>query len=146
MATSSPEHREPKPSVLSQLLAAQSMLHVLPTPERIGQFISHALKSSLPDCVSGVCFGGQAGLTGDFDACPHTNCSAAEESAAGLPHCNCCLAADKGARDFPLATLDRFYGHLLVKMQDPEELALYEPFLTNLANAISLTLENKWQR
>ncbi len=146
MATSSGQHRELDASVLGQLLTAQGVLHILPSPEKMSQFVSQALKSSLPQCSSGLCLREQAGPVGDFDGGCCAQCPATGETSADLSSYDCQLAADNGVRTFAITTLDGFYGHLLVEMQDPQQFALYEPFLVNLANAIALALENKWQR
>jgi len=146
MGMSAGAHREPKASILGQLLAVQNVLHVLPSPEKMGQFISQALNSSLPECSSSLCIRGQAGPVGDVAGRQCAACPAAKERAPESPPYDCRLAVDDGVRAYPLATVDGFYGHLLVAAEKPEALEPYEPFLINLANAIALSLENKWQR
>ncbi len=137
MASSSPVSQEPEASILGQLLALQGSLHVLPSPERIGQFVCQALGSTLPQCSSGVCLRGQTGPIGDFGGRHCAECPATEETTDELPAYDCHLAADEGVQVFSLATLDRFYGYLFVEMQNLQEAALYEPFLNNVANAVA---------
>ncbi len=73
-------------------------------------------------------------------------CTEFKEDTDNLAHYSCPLTGQTGISMFPLETSERFFGFLLVHVEQAEGFTPYEPFLKNFANSIAITLENRWQR
>jgi PAS domain-containing protein len=58
----------------------------------------------------------------------------------------CRLSDRAGIQVFPLKTQDRHFGFLLLKLEERERYAPYEPFVSNLANGLAVNIERQWQK
>ena len=138
---------QPEVAVLGQLLTAEGVLCVLPTKEKIAEFVSQAVRSSLPGRPPcSLCVRGCTGPIGDLIDRECTDCASVRSDSPATASSKCDLIGRAGTVGYPMATSEQFYGYLLLKADDDEQLAPYEPFLANFANAVATTLENRWQQ
>jgi PAS domain S-box-containing protein len=56
------------------------------------------------------------------------------------------LPSRAGIQIFPLKTQDRHFGFLLLKLEERERYARYEPFVSNLANSLAVNIDRQWQK
>lgn len=135
----------PDGRILSQLLAAHSVLHILPS-SKMGEFVTSALKTVPGVDSAGMCtrdFSAPVGSL-DFKAC--LDCGATWKNANEITLNDCPLTSNEDIRALPIETADRFYGFLLLGVERTEDFILYEPFLKNFANSVAIILENRWQK
>ena len=136
--------REP----LGQLLAAHTMLHLFPSNRKMGEFICRAIESVPGTASCGLCIHDLSEPLGDLkylkeDQC--TACAALQKGSKELVE-NCLLADQEELHVLGMKTAERSYGYMLLRIESPEEFRVYEPFLKNFANAVAITLENRWQK
>ncbi len=135
--------------ILGQILAAQNFLFLLPHEKRIAEFFSEAL-SKIPGVASClVCLGGPPEPSGTMnDLC--TECMARRKKKEGIdglpPGYICLLAAGEELDVIPMSTADSTFGFFLLKIDSRDIFMLYQPFLNNLANFLTLSLENRMQK
>lgn len=142
------------PLVLGRLLAAQTLLPVLPTAQRVAEFYADALTSVPGVSATRVCLVGGASTAGQagIDRC-HT-CPGAEgggpeagEDGGPLPFgARCALPPGARLRVMPLHTAVAGYGFLVLLLADPAVFDRYEPFIANLGSFLALALENRAQQ
>jgi len=58
----------------------------------------------------------------------------------------CRLSNRAGFHIFPLKTQDRHFGFLLLKLEERERYAPYEPFVSNMANSLAVNIDRQWQK
>ncbi len=146
MATVRQTESEAVTAILTELLVLQGMLHVLPSKERAGEYVSRTL-SLMRGCAScAVCYRvpspdsenpkieSCSGCVVDDDVPVNGLCSR-QRSTVG-----------SDIRSYPLETGTAFYGQLVLRVDDAEEIAFFEPFLFNLADSIAVAAENRSQR
>jgi light-regulated signal transduction histidine kinase (bacteriophytochrome) len=56
------------------------------------------------------------------------------------------LPSRAGIQIFPLKTQDRHFGFLLLKLEERERYAPYEPFISNLANGLAVNIDRQYQK
>ncbi|WP_256992964.1 PAS domain S-box protein [Methylococcus capsulatus] len=125
-------------TVLGRLLVIQETLDILPDPAGIGEFLNAALAE-----VPGV-----AGAHLCIDGRLMPACAELAPLCAGMESNHARIVAGplgKGQRLFvyPLRIASRFYGVLLLRLSDPVEFRNYRDFLSNIANVVARTLENR---
>ena len=80
---------------------------------------------------------------------PATECAGCDVPERDIDHDPghpCRLSSRTGVQIFPLRTQDRHFGFLLLKLEERERYAPYEPFVGNLANSLAVNIERRWQR
>ena len=140
--------RSGDPRVLGQLLLIQSTLHVLPTPEAMGDFLCHALPE-VPGvagcclCVDDLVVGNSIGA----GVCGAQDCASAQPGgAAQVPGRMCQVEARPDLVILMLDTVHRTYGRLVLALSDPDQFQPYYGHLRNLTNFVALTTENRVQQ
>jgi len=130
--------------IVGQLLSASSLLQILPSEEKTGEFLMALLKE-VPGCLrAGVCFRGTAGpWAAPGGQC--RDCAALRERRGGDEPYPCALDGAANIHAYPIETAERLYGYLLLDVGAAAEYGEYEPFQKNLANSLALILENRRQ-
>jgi PAS domain S-box-containing protein len=135
--------------ILGQLLAAQNLLFVLPDETRIAEFFSEAL-SRVPGVTSCfICLGDRpAPVDAAGEICGE--CVTLRRKEGGMsvmpPHISCGWAARQDLRVIPLSTAEHTFGFFILQTDSSGVIEPYWPFLTNLANYVALSLENRMQK
>jgi PAS domain S-box-containing protein len=145
---------KPDPEVLGRILLLQSTLHVMPTEERIGDFICKGISDIAGVSVAALCLDGSIvskwppkvkGIPEPPQLCyePEEH----EQKTVTDADCgaNCSLSSEVSLQVLPLITPKHNYGALLLKFESEEEFALYHPYLENTANLVALVIENRRQ-
>jgi PAS domain S-box-containing protein len=135
--------------ILGQILAAQNILFVLPDKTRIAEFFSQVL-SSVPGISSCfVCLGNQIAQAGaPYEGC--SECAIFRKKEDGLlimpNNFSCGLASRQNIRIITLKTIEHIFGFFIFHTDSTNDIKPYWPFLQNLANFVSLSLENRMQK
>jgi signal transduction histidine kinase/CheY-like chemotaxis protein len=144
------ENHDAEARVLGQLLAASTLLPVLPTVEKMAELTAQEV-AYIPGVSAGrTCLLGVSRTVGDFptvlcEGCPSL-CDAASHPNADSCDFDCKLSQQPGIFVVPLSTFDLRYGYLLASVAVSDEFAVYEPFLSNFGNYVALALENRRQK
>ncbi|GAK50070.1 PAS/PAC sensor hybrid histidine kinase [Candidatus Moduliflexus flocculans] len=136
--------------VLGQLFATQNILFVLPTMQRIAEFYAKAFVTVPGVRACRVCLGDASVQEGEFScgdgvACAHLR-SQEGKFATFAKEFECRF------RDVPnlyvavVETLEHRFGFFIFRIDQPDIFDLYQPFLSNVANFVALSLENRLQR
>jgi PAS domain S-box-containing protein len=135
------------PRILGQLLAAQSVFSVLPTPQKMGEFVCRAVEGVPGVASCAVCMAGaQRPLLGGEPVPECADCDVPGGDIDHDPGHVCLLPSGTDIRVLPLRTHDRHLGFLLLEVTEPEQYTPYEPFVSNLANGLAVNVERQWQR
>lgn len=135
--------------ILGQILAAQNILFVLPDEARIAEYFSQAL-SGIPGVTScSVCLGNLPAPIGTtHEVC--SECAALrklEDGSLIMPdNFSCRLTARQEMRIITLRTNEQTFGFFVFQTDSTTAFELYRPFLSNLANYVALSLENRMQK
>lgn len=141
--------------ILGQLLAAQNLLFVLPDATRIAGFFSQAM-AEIPGVGSSiVCLGNSkvvtgargAGLSAIDAACGNCPASRGEgKDLQALPRGFACdLAARGDLFAISIKANEHAFGFFLFRIDSGADFGPYRPFLSNLANFVAISLENRLQ-
>jgi PAS domain S-box-containing protein len=134
--------------VLGQLLAAQNLLPVLPTSERIAGFYARALTSipGVGECRVCLADGTSEGPR-PAESC--AECERRRAESGGAPDAGpfaCVSPTLPGWNAIPFATQQQHFGYFVLRLSDPAAFEPYRPFVHNLGLALALSLENRRQR
>jgi len=117
--------------VLGRLLHAMPFLEMLPSAERIAEFLTAAL----------------ADVPGVKSCAVHLGESAAQDGRPGRrsdPAAGATLS--RGRWTVPVETGGQIYGDFVLEVDDEPSLNPYLPYLTNLAGSVALITENRLRR
>jgi PAS domain S-box-containing protein len=135
--------------ILGQILAAQNLLFVLPDEKRIAEYFSEAFNEVPGITSSFVCLGNQSVPAGvSFKACGE--CSILRKKTVRslvMPlDFTCRLAAQPDMRVIALKTYEHTFGFFIFQTDSTNAFEPYRSFLSNLANYVALSLENRMQK
>ena len=133
-------------AVLAQLMTAQATFQVLPTLERIAQFVAHALEVVPGVNAAAVCFFGGPRPEGTLTSDHCTTCTERGKDPENPVNFSCPLAKDPDVQSFPLATLNSHLGRIFLKVSEPGVFEPYRPFLINFVHIVALTAETRRQQ
>lgn len=137
---------EAKVKILSQFLATQSIFHVFPTAEIMGEFIIKDLET-VPGIESyALCFSGLSEPLGNMKEKECGSCEVLRNCFEDASIIDCNLAGRDGICVLPLETSERLYGFLQISVENIEKLSFYKPFLKNISNLVAINMENQWQK
>ncbi len=142
---------KPDSEVLGRILLLQSTLHVMPTEEKIGDFICKGVSDIAGVSVATLCLEGIIVSRWPQDAkdipelsqyytVPEEHRQTISASVNSYP-----LGNSASIHAIPLSTTKHNYGSLLLQVESAEEFALYHPYLENTANLVALVIENRRQ-
>jgi signal transduction histidine kinase len=135
------------PRILGQLLAAQSVFSIFSLRQKMGEFVCRAVEGVPGVASCAVCMPGteRPRLGGE----PVPECADCDVPEGDIDHDTghpCRLPSRAGIQIFPLKTQDRHFGFLLLKLEERERYAPYEPFISNLANALAVNIDRQYQK
>jgi len=135
--------------ILGQILAAQNILFVLPNETRIAEYFSEALKSipGISSCF--VCMINQSvPVNNSHEVC--NDCLIVQKSRNELfiipNNFTCGLAARQDIKVITLRTNEHTFGFFIFQTDSSSYFELYSPFVSNLANYVALSLENRMRK
>ncbi|WP_420266163.1 sensor histidine kinase [Candidatus Magnetominusculus dajiuhuensis] len=116
--------------ILGKLIVIQDVLEMMPGIKEMAEFLSRPVLS-----IPGIF---------DFFLCSddfkNINCSGC---GVGNYNCECLMEKKRGISAIPMRTLNHVYGFVILKLNDPEQFAPYEPFIRNICNILARTIENR---
>lgn len=135
--------------ILGQLLAAQNMLFVLPDEKRIEEYFTEALSIVPGISLSFTCLINHTSSDRKpFEECRGCLNSRKSEFRNLALHgkFNCSLAGRNDLRIIALKTKDYSIGFFIFQIESAVSFEPYQPFLSNLANYIAISIENRIQK
>jgi two-component sensor histidine kinase len=126
-------------SFANELLAAASILAVLPSSQQRGEFSEQAIKTTMGLQESRLCLAGYAAPTNLTAAC--VDCPMKENGGINGP-VECLLAHDANFRIIPIATVDSFFGQLVISGASIQRSFALDTLLLNFLTILSISLEN----
>lgn len=137
--------------VLGQLLAAQNVLPVLPTGQRVAEFYAVALTTVPGVRGARVCLDGARSVAGDLTGETCSECvtprSGTVPSVPTFPPRFRCSVADLSEQHvLPLRTTSATYGFFVIRVADRRAYEQYAPFIANIGSFLALWLENQSQQ
>lgn len=138
--------------VLAHILAAQNIEFALPHTPHIPEFIANTL-ITIPGIKScRVCLEDVSCQRCEMNSGICEECQASRKKAVGqikLPsdrHDFRCSLADQPDMQFiAVNTLHYHFGFFVFQMDDPDIFNVYKPFISNFANYVAISLENRLQ-
>ena len=132
--------------VVGQIVSATSLIYVFPSEEKIGNFLAPLL-TGVPGCQAvSLCFRNLVGPIGDVRAKTCQLCPQRLGPQMKTDQYVCGLAEQDHVWAYPLETVVRTYGYLILTVDRESDYVKYEPFIQNLGNALAIILENRWQQ
>ncbi|MBF0608277.1 MAG: PAS domain-containing sensor histidine kinase [Magnetococcales bacterium] len=127
--------------IVGRLLVIQEALDVMPGVKGMAEFLERALLEVPGLDVSYICHRGRLflGLNVELPCC--SGSGQWREDVRGEHEC--AIENIQGMKVMPLRTINALHGYLVLDVGDPEQLAPYEPFLKNICNVLSRTIENR---
>jgi PAS domain S-box-containing protein len=141
--------------VLGQILAAQNIDFVLPDFSHIAEFFAETLITIPGIAFCRVCLEGVSVQRGEIGSETCEECQAFQKRAAGQGEkapflldsdFKCRLGEQPGMHLNAVASLHHHFGFFIFRVSDPDVFDVYKPFISNLANYVALSLENRLQR
>jgi two-component system CheB/CheR fusion protein len=143
----SPSQNDIDPRLLGQLLAAQSASSAFSSRQKMGEFVCRAVEGVPGVASSAACLpGAERPRLGGEPAPECADCDVPEGDVDHDPSHPCRLSRRAGIQVFPLRTQARHFGFLLLKLEERERYAPYEPFISNLANGLAVNIDRQWQK
>ena len=132
--------------VVNQLMAAQSMLYVLPSELKLGEFVSQALKSVPAIDRCSICIRGADQVIGDFSKEAEKIIEAMRKISDDQDHLSITLPVNENLMIFILQTSERTYGCLLLFVKTDSMFENLKSAVTNFINVVAVDLERRRQK
>jgi len=132
--------------IIGQLSAAENILHVFPSNKKICDFSAQALKKVPGVARCCICICGEPRPSGDLLPGFCEGCDIISQPVCPDEGLVCRFEGKEDHETFSLHTPSRFFGFLIIEMADPDVFSLYFPFVSNLSNAMTINMENLWQK
>lgn len=135
--------------ILGQILAAQNILFVLPNIKRIAEFYAQSLASIPGISACRVCLGNEYILVGELYNEVCEDCKkfgGSNGDVVTISTSKCKLQDFNDIRVHTLETNQHHFGFFVFRINSLELFEHYQPFISNLANYISLSLDNRFQK
>ncbi len=132
--------------IIGQLSAAENILHVFPSNKKICDFSARALKKVPGVTRCSICICGEPRPSGDLlpDFCE--GCDIISRPICPDKEPVCRFDGKKNHETYFLHTPACFFGFLILEIAEPDVFSLYSPFVSNFSNAITIHMENLWQK
>jgi signal transduction histidine kinase/CheY-like chemotaxis protein len=132
--------------VIGQTSAAANILHVFPSNKKMGDFSAQALKKIPGVAGCCLCICGEPLPSGDLlpvfcEGCDIAACSIFTDQ---KPVCR--FDGNEPYETYVLNTPACFFGFLILEIDDRDAFSVYSPFVSNFSNAITINMENLWQK
>jgi PAS domain S-box-containing protein len=139
--------------VLGQILAAQNIIFTLAETYHIAEFYAQALITVPGIAGCRVCLGGKSVQAGEMESSVCTQCGvlyklAEDNETLILANSNvkCGMADQPDMRLVVMASFQHHFGLFIFKIKNADVFDLYQPFIINLVNYVTLFLENRLQQ
>lgn len=132
--------------VIGQISSAENILHVFPSNKKMGDFSAQALKKVPGIARCCICICGESNPSGDLLPVFCEDCNIVSRSACPDEERVCRFDGNENHEIFVLHTSARFFGFLILEIGDPDTFSPYSPFVSNFSNAITINMENLWQK
>ena len=133
-------------TIVGQIVSAIGLLYVFPSEAKIGEFLV-ALLTGVPGChAASLCFRRAVDPIGGVSGEQCRDCARQRERLDNATHYACGLVEADHVQVYPIGTVIRLYGYLILAIENINKYRQYEPFVINLGNALAITLENRWQQ
>ncbi len=135
-----------KVKIIGQLSAAENIFHVFSSNEKIGDFSAQALKKVPGVASCSICICGEPRPSGDLlsDFCD--GCDIFSSSVCSDEGLVCRFDGRENHEIYFLKTSARFFGFLILEIAEPDIFPLYSPFVSNFSSAMTINMENIWQK
>jgi len=132
--------------IIGQMSAAENILHVFPSNKKICDFSAQALKKVPGVARCCICVCGESHPSGDLLPVFCEGCDIVSRSVCPNQELVCRFAGNENHETYFLNTPAHFFGFLILEIDDPDTFSLYSPFVSNFSNAITINMENFWQK
>lgn len=132
--------------VVNQLMAAQSILYVLPSELKLGEYVSQALKSVPAIDRCSICIRGEDQVIGDFSKEAEKIIEAMRKISDDQDHLSITLPVNENLMIFILQTSERTYGCLLLFVKTDSMFENLKSAVTNFINVVAVDLERRRQK
>jgi len=139
--------------VLGQILAAQNVIFVLPDIVRIAEYYAQILLLIPGIRACRVCLETVTVMRGETEMGTCSECLEMRKKAAEQPEAStlgtrfiCSLSNQTNIHVIEVYSLHHYFGFFVLFVSDPQIFTVYEPFISNLASFIAISLENRLQR
>ncbi len=132
--------------IIGQLSAAENILHVFPSNEKIGDFSAQALKKVPGVARCCICICGEPQPSGDLLPVFCEECDIVSRSICPDEELVCRFEGKQNHETYSLNTPAGFFGFLILEIALPDLFSLYSPFVSNFSNAMTINMENLWQK
>ena len=132
--------------IIGQLSTAENMLHVFPSGKKIGDFSTQALKKVPGAARNAICLMGVSQPSGDLVKVPCEDCRMSSCKAFSKDRPVCRFDGGQNHKVYYLQTPGHFFGFLIIEIADVKIFSAYAPFISNFANAVSINMDNLWQK
>jgi PAS domain S-box-containing protein len=132
--------------IIGFLISAETSLHVFPSDEKM---IDSALQvlNKIPGILHcNIC---TKGVLHSIDSLVAKKCNSCEllfKEVEEKKNEKCKFSNLDGFDVLSLKTAFKLFGFLKIEVEDSGKYQLYAPFVNNFANAISIVMENRWQK
>lgn len=132
--------------LLNQILISEAYLHIFSSEKQLAEFMVRILLTFPGVDRCGMCTMDSAGLIGNLDGVDCPRCRARVGNSGNFEEIKCVLSQMQDMLVFPLETSSRRYGHIVLATKKPGIIDVYKPFLLNFINAVTIAIENRWQK
>ncbi len=132
--------------IIGQISTAENILHVFPSNKKLGDFSAQVLKK-VPGVVRCcICLCGEQHPSGDLLSGFCEGCDIVSRSVSPDEEMMCRFDGDENHETYFLNTPAHFFGFLILEIDEPDTFSLYSPFVSNFSNAMTINMENLWQK
>jgi len=133
--------------ILGRLLVVQSVFSVFTARQKMSEFVCRAVEGVPGLASAAVCLPGAGRPRLDGKPAPEcADCDVPEGDVDHDPSHPCRLSSRAGIQILPLQTQDRHFGFFFLKVNEPARYSHYAPFVGNLVNGLTVSIERQWQR
>ena len=131
---------------VNQLMAAQSMLYVLLSEVKLGEFVYQALKNVPAVDRCSICIRGAGQVIGDFSKEAEKIIEAMRKISEDQDHLSLTLPVSENLMIFMLQTSERTYGYLLLFVKTNPMFENLKSAVNNFINVVAVDLERRRQK
>ncbi|MBF0342653.1 MAG: PAS domain S-box protein [Nitrospirae bacterium] len=131
---------EVQADVVGKLLVIQETLDIMPSVKGMAEFLNKALLEVPGVSAIYICYKGRLVLS---EGVEFSCCSGNVQRPVDYLNHDCAIENIQGMKLMALRTLNAFCGYLILDLTDFEQFAPYDPFLRNICNVLSRTIENR---
>lgn len=132
--------------ILGHLLNLQSTIVTLPSEKAIVQSVENSIKT-IPGVRNSWFCAKQGGiLPTKVHSKTCGTCLKSHPITANYSPATCLLSEEADYQTYPMKTLARVYGYLVIKAVKDDDFAFYGTYIKNIASSVAILFENLWQK